>query len=95
MEGPLYDRRVMEVYVSVLVTVDPGCAVIVYTKVVRESVVRVLMVKPPLSCTEVPVRVEMSVSVVAAYASWVSVSISMIVLTSDVLGLAIVFEYVQ
>ena len=48
-----------------------------------------------MSCTEVPVRVEMSVSVVAAYASWVSVSISMIVLTSDVLGLAIVFEYVQ
>ena len=95
MEGPLYDRRVMEVYVSVLVTVDPGCAVIVYTKVVRESVVRVLMVKPPLSCTEVPVRFEMSVSVVAEYATWVSVSISMIVLTSDALGLAIASEYAQ
>lgn len=73
-------------------TVDPGCSAIVYTKVVSEFVVRVLMVNPPLSCTEVPVRDEMSVSVVAAYDSWVSVSISTIVLTSDVLGLAIAFE---
>lgn len=37
-----------------------------YTVVEIESVVLVLMVNPPLSCTEVPVKVEITVSVVPA-----------------------------
>jgi hypothetical protein len=78
-----------------MVKVDAGYELMVYTVVEVESRVMVLMVKPPLSWTEVPSTVATSVSVVPGYSDSYPVVVETIVARYDILGLAIAVVYDQ